>query len=86
MNDELEEKIKKMNLDELKLYEKASVFAKRVVGFIGVSIMLFGLYFPMLPVIVGVGGLAYLLSNLSVSVHESLKVLREYITKLEKTR
>jgi hypothetical protein len=36
MNDELEEKIKKMNLDELKLYEKTSVFAKRVVGFIGV--------------------------------------------------
>jgi hypothetical protein len=87
-NDEetaLHEKLKGLGVDELLKYESASKFLIRFINIIGISLFVYLLYFPILPVVIGVGLLAFVLSQMSVGVSKTLIVIRSLLDKTQKT-
>lgn len=81
----LHEKLKGLGVDELIKYESASKFLIRLINILGISLFIYLLYFPILPVVIGVGLLTYILGQVSVGVSKTLLVIRELLSKTQKT-
>ena len=82
---ELYEKIKTLSLEELKGYERAAISSRRFVDLIAVSSIFGALVLSSTTVMIIVGMFVYVLSNVSVGMNRTLAVIREQITKTEKT-
>lgn len=77
-------KLKTMSLDDLKKYDGAAKFIQHVVATLGVSSILFTLYFPTFLVMLPVTLLVILFANISSGLGEFRNELKIWINKKDK--
>jgi len=82
---ELYEKIKTLNLEELYGYERAAVSSRRFIDVIAISFIFGALFFSSTIIMIIVAMLVYVLGNISVGMSRTLNVVREQILKFEKS-
>ena len=82
---ELREKFKKMSLKDLNGTYVATKIIGNIISMIGISSILFALYFPMISVWIAAAGLCYLLGSVSHGLGVLRIELKEYIEKRQKT-
>ena len=81
---ELNERFKKMSIQELNGTYFATKLINNIISFLGVSSILLALYFPMIPVWIAAAGLCYFLGSASHGLGVLLAELKEYIEKRQK--
>lgn len=81
---ELRDKFKKMSLSDLNGTYLATKVISNIISIIGISSILFALYFPMIPVWIAAAGLCYLLGSVSHGLGVLKDQLKEYIEKKQK--
>jgi len=80
------EKIKDLNLDDLRSYERTGLITNRVINIVGILIILSAIIFPFIPVVIAVVFTIYFLAHMSVGVDMYLEEIRTHIDKFRKTR
>jgi hypothetical protein len=82
MSDEMEEKFKKMGLDELVMYKNTARLINYIAAAIGIGSILFMLFFTSMLVVIPCTAFLFIAAITSAGVDVSLKTINQRIDKL----